>query len=159
MSDLLHRDLPEIVAALAARVERLEDCTQTARPGGAADPSPSGGEPGGAANGLRTERVVLEVTYRGMTPPWAWNWNHVITSPLVTLKPGESVRVVEEAKLAPAANADGGSNHAAPAASGAAVGTCNTFCGVAECERADPGQCRRGDPPAASGAAGTEAAG
>ena len=72
MSDLLHRDLPEIVAALAARVDRLES---------------------------------------------------------------------------------------APAASGAAVGTCNTFCGVAECERADPGQCRRGDPPAASGAAGTEAAG
>ena len=47
----------------------------------------------------------------------------------------------------------------APAASGVAVGTCNTFCGVAECERADPGQCRRGAPQAASGAAGTEAAG
>ena len=101
MSDMMHRDLPEIVAALAARVERLEDCTQTA------------------------------------------------------------VRVAEmesAAKLAPAANDDGGSNHA-PAASGAAVGTCNTFCGVAECVRADPGQCRRGAPQAASGAAGTEAAG
>lgn len=98
MSDMMHRDLPEIVAALAARVERLEDCTQTA------------------------------------------------------------VRVAElesASKLAPAANADGGSNHAAPAASGAAVGTCNTFCGERECERADPGQCRRGAPPAASGAAGT----
>ena len=48
------------------------------------------------ASGLRTERVVLEVTYRWGTPPTKWNWNHVITSPLVTLKPGESVRVVEE---------------------------------------------------------------
>jgi hypothetical protein len=55
-------------------------------------------QPGGGGNvtGLRTERVTLEVTYRWMTPPSAWNWNHVITSPLVTLKPGESVRVVEE---------------------------------------------------------------
>ncbi len=52
----------------------------------------------GEGSRLRTERVTLEVTYRWMTPPSAWNWNHIITSPLVTLKPGESVRVVEESE-------------------------------------------------------------
>lgn len=49
--------------------------------------------------GLRTERVTLEVTYKWTTPPSLWNWNHVITSPMVTLKPGESVRVVEDCCL------------------------------------------------------------
>jgi hypothetical protein len=48
-------------------------------------------------NGMRTERVTLEVTYRWLNPPSKWNWNHVITSPMVTLKEGESVRVVQEA--------------------------------------------------------------
>ena len=67
-------------------------------------------EPGGSGNvtGLRTERVTLEVTHS--VPVAAWDWTHIIE----TYRPGESVRVVEEAKLAPAANADGGSNHAAP---------------------------------------------
>ena len=47
-------------------------------------------------DGMRTERVTLEVTYRWLIPPSKWNWNHVITSPMVTLKPGESVRVVSD---------------------------------------------------------------
>ena len=42
-----------------------------------------------AMDGLRTERVVLEVTYKWPSHPSKWNW-----SPMVTLKPGESVRVV-----------------------------------------------------------------
>ena len=44
----------------------------------------------------------------------------------------------------------------APAASGAAVGTCNTFCGERECERTDPTQCKRGEPQPARGGLTTE---
>ena len=89
---------------------------QTARPGGGADPAPSGGEPGGAEKGLRTERVVLEITHFWCRPVAEWAWPQMIRLDC----PGESVRVVEASKLAPAANAAAGSNHA-PAASGAAV--------------------------------------
>ena len=146
-----------------ATSERAEGVTER-RP-----PEPGGG---GNATGLRTERVTLEITHS--VPVAKWDWTNI----LETYRPGESVRVVEEAhfddlaqvamerdaairerdtlraeritqaltadrfaaavaeadrlrarvaelesaaKLARAANADGGSNHAAPAASGAAV--------------------------------------
>ena len=68
----------------------LEECierqkkSQTARPCGGTDPAPLGGEPGGAGNGMRTERVVLEITG---APGWRVN---------VTGSDVESVRVVEE---------------------------------------------------------------
>jgi hypothetical protein len=61
----------------------------------AAERSSTVSKTGDGQSKLRTERVTLEVTYRWLNPPSKWNWNHVITSPMVTLKEGESVRVVE----------------------------------------------------------------
>ena len=83
----------------------LEECIarQTARPCGGTDPAPLGGEPGGAVNGLRTERVTLEVTHHCRFPLKEWLLDMVADC---TSDPGESVRVVDES---------------APAASGAAV--------------------------------------
>jgi len=74
--------LPTLAEAIAAVRERRSEQTK-------------GDE---MSQGMRTERVTLEVTYRWSNPPSKWNWNHVITSPMVTLKEGESVRVVEEAE-------------------------------------------------------------
>ena len=71
---------------------------------------------GEVQSGLRTERVTLEITHDLDAPLGDWIVQVIDES----LGYDETVRVVEEAKLAPAANADGGSNHAAPAASGAA---------------------------------------
>jgi hypothetical protein len=75
-------------------------------------------EPGGGGNvtGLRTERVTLEITHDLDAPLGDWIVGVIDES----LGFDESVRVVDEAKLAPAANAGSESNHAAPAASGAA---------------------------------------
>jgi hypothetical protein len=113
-----------------------------------------------APEATRIHRVTLECVHRFAKPPAQWDWWR-----LMELRPGESVRVVEEthfddlatvamerdaaicereslreqlesvacraataetaleaaAKLAPRANDDGGSNHAAPAASGGGV--------------------------------------
>ena len=101
------RDIPRDEAVRASEDGRsgplptLEECIerQTARPCGGADPAPLGGEPGGAANGLRTERVTLEVTHHCRFPLKEWLLEMVEE---VTSDPGESVRVVDES--APAAN-------------------------------------------------------
>ena len=101
------RDIPRDEAVRASEDNRkgplptLEECIerQTARPCGGADPAPSGGEPGGAANGLRTERVTLEVTHHCRFPLNEWLLEMVEE---VTSDPGESVRVVDES--APAAS-------------------------------------------------------
>ena len=79
----------------------LDDCIarQTARPCGGTDPAPLGGEPGGAANGLRTERVTLEVTHHCRFPLKEWLVDMVADC---TSDSGESVRVVDES--APAAS-------------------------------------------------------
>jgi hypothetical protein len=61
----------------------------------AAERSATVSKTGEGQSGMRTERVTLEITYRWASHPSKWNWNHVITSPMVTLKPGESVRVVD----------------------------------------------------------------
>ena len=91
--------LPTLEKVIAAVTER-----RPVQPGG-----------GGNVTGLRTERVTLEITHDLDAPPGEWIVQ-VIDESLGLM---ESVRVVEEAKLAPPANADAGSNQA-PAASGAA---------------------------------------
>ena len=85
----------------------LEECIerQTARPCGGADPAPSAGEAGGAVNGLRTERVTLEVTHHCRFPLREWLLDMVADC---TSDPGESVRVVEES--APAASVAAGTD-------------------------------------------------
>jgi len=87
--------LVEIVGRINARLERLEAMFPKSVSASSAVEQENKGD-GMATDGLRTERVTLEVTYRCQTPPSAWHWNDVITSPMVTLKPGESVRVVEQ---------------------------------------------------------------
>ena len=109
-------------------------------------PEPRGG--GNVTGGMRTERVTLEVTHDLDAPLGDWivqvideslgfdesvrvvdNTAERITQALTADRFASAVaeadtlraRVAElesSAKLAPAANADGGSNHAAPAASG-----------------------------------------
>ena len=101
------RDIPRDEAVRASEDGRsgplptLEECIerQTARPCGGADPAPSAGEAGGAVNGLRTERVTLEVTHHCRAPLTEWLLEIVAE---FTSDPGESVRVVDEA--APAAS-------------------------------------------------------
>jgi hypothetical protein len=90
-------------------------------------------ESGKGQSGMRTERVMLEITHDLDAPLGDW----IVQVLDESLGYDETVRVVEEAKLAPAANADGGSNHAAPAASVNSQGILDSS-------------------PAASGAAGTE---
>lgn len=128
------------------------------------------------AEGLRTERVTLEVTHDiNSRPVELATWVRSVV--VGKINPGESVRVVEEpAEIAlitaerdlaravqaglrsqrDAARARVAELEAAPAASGAAVGTCNTFCGERECERTDPTQCKRGEPQPARGGLTTE---
>jgi len=75
----------------------LEECierqkqAQTARPCGGTDTAPLGGEPSGAVNGMRTERVTLEIKHGEPCSVQEWSW---VT--MVRLQTGESVRVVEE---------------------------------------------------------------
>jgi hypothetical protein len=73
--------------------ECIERQKKTARPCGGTDPAPLGGDPSGAGNGMRTERITLEVTYDQKTQghPGTWDWSTMV------LNDGESVRVVEEA--------------------------------------------------------------
>ena len=65
-------------------------------------------------DGMRTERVTLEVTHD--LDARLCDWIVEVVDESLGLM--ESVRVVNEPKLAPDANADGESNHAAQAASG-----------------------------------------
>jgi len=65
-------------------------------------------------DGMRTERITLEVTHDLDARLSDW----IVSVIDESLGMMESVRVVEETKLAPHANDDGGSNHAAQAASG-----------------------------------------
>lgn len=60
--------------------------------------SPSLSESGETQSGLRTERVTLEITHS--VPVGLWDWTHI----LETYRPGESVRVVEEAHFDDLAN-------------------------------------------------------
>ena len=69
-------------------------------------------------DGMRTERITLEVTHDLDARLSDWIVEVVDES----LGMMESVRVVHEPKLAPDANDDGGSNHAAQAASGGGEG-------------------------------------
>jgi hypothetical protein len=73
-------------------------------------------------SGMRTERVVIEIEHSGPEPINLDDLGLHLRTRLglfVGLRRiNESVRVVEEPKLAPDANDDGGSNHAAQAASG-----------------------------------------
>ena len=145
--------LPTLEEAIAAVTDR--------RP-----PEPGGG---GNVTGLRTERVTLEVTHDLDAPLGKWivqvldeslgydetvrvvdNTAERITQALAADRFASAVAEVDRlrarvaelesaAKLAPTANADGGSNHAAPAASGNSSEILTSS-------------------PAASGAAGTHAA-
>jgi hypothetical protein len=58
----------------------------------AAKRSPAVSEMGGTQSGIRTERVTLECVHRFGKPPREWDWWR-----LMELRPGESVRVVDEA--------------------------------------------------------------
>jgi hypothetical protein len=79
----------------------------------AAERSATVSETGEGKSGMRTERITLEVTHGEPFGVSHWSW-----ATILRIKSGESVRVVEEPKLAPHANAGGEANHAAPAASG-----------------------------------------
>jgi len=80
----------------------------------AAERSAEVNKAGEGQSGLRTERVTLEVTHD--LDARLSDWIVEVVDESLGLM--ESVRVVEEAKLAPHANADGGSNHSKQAASG-----------------------------------------
>jgi len=84
-----HRDLPEIVAALRARVARLEHRFAAASEI-VAPPQP---DPASPAEGMRTERVTLEVTHDCLYPAAEW----VLEAVQERFEgPTESVRVVEQ---------------------------------------------------------------
>ena len=104
--------LADRVIALKARAASLEEAIagvterRPPEPGGGgnvtgftepAKCSPSLSESGEGQSGLRTERVTLECVHRFGKPPREWDWWR-----LMALRPGESVRVVEEAALGPA---------------------------------------------------------
>ena len=122
--------LPTLEEAIAAITQKGNDMATKAeiqaadyraeatseRTEGVTDRRPVGAGGGGNVTGLRTERVTLEITHDLDAPLGDW----IVQVLDESLGFDEYVRVVEEAKLAPAANADGGSNHAAPAASRAA---------------------------------------
>lgn len=57
----------------------------------AAERSSTVSEMGGTQSGIRTDRVTLECVHRFGKPPREWDWWR-----LMELRPGESVRVVEE---------------------------------------------------------------
>ena len=88
------RDRP--LPTLGECIERQKQ-SQTARPCGGTDTASLGGEPSGAVNGMRTERVTLEVEIERGSPPSEWPWSYILSrSDALKLRPGESVRVVEE---------------------------------------------------------------
>jgi hypothetical protein len=78
----------------------------------------SGVEHENKGDGMRTERITLEVTHD--LDARLSDWIVEVVDESLGLM--ESVRVVHEPKLAPRANDDGGSNHAAQAASGGGEG-------------------------------------
>lgn len=87
-----HRDLPAAVAELRERVAALED--HFADAGKMVTPSKPAPVP--TADGLRTERVTLEFQVKG-SPPNQWPWSYIISrSDAIKMRPGESVRVVED---------------------------------------------------------------
>jgi hypothetical protein len=79
-----------------AQLPTLEECIerqkQTARPCGGTDPAPSRGERGAAVNGMRTERITLEVTHNAALSAREWRMWRTIFDP----RYGESVRVVSD---------------------------------------------------------------
>lgn len=93
-----HADTGADTAGNGLRTERVTD-RRPKEPGG-----------GGNVTGMRTELITPEISHDLDAPLGDW----IVQVLDESLGFDEYVRVVEEAKLAPAANADGGSNHAAP---------------------------------------------
>ena len=94
------------VAAELEQVRKERDTVHAAAmaAGAVVPPSPAT-RPGEAANGLRTERVTLEITIAADQIPTGWPWDSILRR-LVRADKGESVRVVEE--VAPAVHRGSG---------------------------------------------------
>jgi len=107
--------------------------------------------------GLRTERVTLEIVRGDGLHVRQWPWQHILKAwGLGEEDEAESVRVVEEPKLAPNANDSGESNHAAPAASGDGEGEMSRTVQIGPPVRQDERKCTERDNRAASGGNGQE---
>jgi len=110
-----HRDLPSAVAELRERVRRLEAANVFSlaasdivrdqidgvvrRVRGTADAAPPQPDPVPPSDGLRTERVTLEIVQQvtnGYTPVCSWPWDEILEDWGLSRR-GESARVVEQA--------------------------------------------------------------
>lgn len=87
-----HYDLPEAVAALTERVARLEAAVTPKSVSGSIAESLENNGDTVAADGLRTERVTLEVTHRCVQPLADWLLQAIDQ---VLVDPGENVFVMD----------------------------------------------------------------
>jgi hypothetical protein len=127
-------DLVAIVGRINARLERLEEASSTvdhenkgvrmtksdrqaaeyraeaiASPfANTAERSSTVSKTGEGQSGRRTERVTLQFEVERGSPPSEWPWSYILSrSDALKMRPGESVRVVEEAAQAASGGGEG----------------------------------------------------